>query len=279
MIWRKTGVLSDKQIKKLLGRKIYIWPFKDNNLKGATYNLTASCIAVCDTDKGLKSLINDNNEIVIPPDKTALIQTEESIYVEKDICGTYHSKVSLVSKGLSHIGTTLDPCYFGTSLIAIHNHSNSNQEIKIGETFASLMLYKMPKSSKVRHDNPPFRYDIRNTSCKDFLLDIKPENKEKLTNEIEEWYSKGWRSNKEELIDVVSKHVKKRDERSVFKIIDIMTYILYIIIIAIIIFVALEKIPDDKASEYIGLLTIISGATLPLIQVVSVFVKDYLRGE
>ncbi|MCX5964280.1 MAG: hypothetical protein NT070_14395 [Cyanobacteria bacterium] len=70
------------------------------------------------------------------------IETNESIWVSKKISGTYHSKVALVSKGLSHIGTTLDPEYVGCSLIAIHNHSNQDVSLTPEiDTFATLVFH------------------------------------------------------------------------------------------------------------------------------------------
>lgn len=128
----KSGALSNIDIEKLLGKEIFIYPYRANNSKGgSTYNLTASCFAYY-VEGNDKIYAVKGNEIIIPPHKTVLIQTEESIYVSNKICGTYHSKVSLVSKGLGHIGTTLDPMYFGTSKIAIQNTSDEEKIIKVG---------------------------------------------------------------------------------------------------------------------------------------------------
>jgi len=47
------GVLSDTQLIRKLGNDIFIWPFKESNLKGATYNLTASKIAFYKNENGV----------------------------------------------------------------------------------------------------------------------------------------------------------------------------------------------------------------------------------
>lgn len=182
MFFLKKGVLSDKDIKKLLGKDIFIHPFSENNLKGSTYNLTASmCAFVVEKDnnkhKIKKLILNENDKIVIPKNKTALIQTDESIYVSNKICGTYHSRVTLVNKGLSHIGTTLDPGYFGTSVIAIHNNSDENIEIKVGEPIVSLMLYTLRSKSNILHDNLPFRKDLFDLEITDFCNEAWCKNK------------------------------------------------------------------------------------------------------
>lgn len=116
-------VLSDVDIKREMGRNIIIFPYRNGNLKGATYNLTASRLAWNLSTK--QSIYNEStNRIIIPPRTTALIETYETIWVSQKICGTYHSKVYPVSRGTGHIGTTLDPNYKGPSLIAVHNHSD-----------------------------------------------------------------------------------------------------------------------------------------------------------
>lgn len=99
------------------------------------------------------------------------------------------------------------------------------------------MLYKIPRSSKSRHDNQPFR-------------------------------SKSWRGNKEDLIDEVKKYVRQRDERMRIGRVDIISNSLYIIIVSIIIYFAFTKIPSTKASEYIGWLTLAAALALPILKMV-----------
>lgn len=153
------GVLSDKDIKKLLGYHIFIYPFNKGDLKPSSYNLTASKCAFIKDEKGNQKLIIKDNKIVIPQGKTAIIETQESIYVSKWITGTYHSKVKLVNKGLGHIGTTLDPCFFGVSAIALHNNSDKDIPIEIGSTIATIMFYSLKSSSTGLHDNMSGRVD------------------------------------------------------------------------------------------------------------------------
>ncbi len=227
MFWLKTGVLSDREIRSLLGKKIFIYPFNSKNLKGATYNLTASRVAILASDQK-KLLINDEGNIFIPAGETALIETEESIYVAKDICGTYHSRVTLVSKGLSHIGTTLDPLFFGTSLIAVHNHTKDEGIIiEAGESICSLMLQKMPRSTRILHDNPEFRQDIVNLN---FNLDGFPYVEDDLIRkqflkEIQKWKTEKWRTNKEDLIEVVNDMVRKSNKSKNIRIICIFRFL------------------------------------------------------
>ena len=70
--------------------------------------------------------LSQSNIIFEAGDRT-VVETHETIWVQK-IRWTYHSRVTQVSHGSGHIGTTLDPNYIGPSLIAVHNHNNDNLE-------------------------------------------------------------------------------------------------------------------------------------------------------
>lgn len=146
------GALSDKDIINLLGNHIFIYPFDPKNLKASSYNLTASKCAFIIEDKKQKLIVRDDN-IIIPAGKTGIIETQESIYVSKRITGTYHSRVKLVNMGLGHIGTTLDPCFFGVSAIALHNTTKEDIAIKVGDSIASIMFYTLKSKSTGLHDN------------------------------------------------------------------------------------------------------------------------------
>lgn len=167
------GVISNKRFKKLYGKDIFIYPFSEENLKGASYNLTASKVAYYEEqdEKGNKKIVSaliDDTKILCKPNEILYIQTEESIYVSNKISGTYHSKVGWISKGLSPISTTLDPCYFGTSLIMVMNLTDKNIKINVGDTFCTLILNELSKSADEIHDNVAFRKDISSGRIYDF---------------------------------------------------------------------------------------------------------------
>ncbi len=151
-----------------MGKNILIYPFRSKNIKNASYNLTASKLAwSLQTKQSIHQKDqSDNNKpgkLVIPPNTTALIETLETIWVSSRICGTYHSKVALVSKGLGHIGTTLDPEYIGLSLITVHNHSDKDIEIiPEQDTFVSLMFFYVKTESSCSDNNSPGRPEILN---------------------------------------------------------------------------------------------------------------------
>lgn len=153
-------LLSDNDIKRELikGENIMIYPLNIKNIKGSSINLTASKYAWKVSD-GETAIIGD--KIVIPPNETVCIYTQETLWVSRRISGTYHSKVSQVSSGLGHIATTLDPQWYGLSLIAVPNHSSQRIEIKIGSTFVSIMFnYLKTAATKGKNENAASRPDI-----------------------------------------------------------------------------------------------------------------------
>lgn len=155
------AILSDVDIRREIGKNILIYPFQEEYLKGASYNLSASNLA---WDLETKRNIYDDQDkaVIISPNSTAVIETNETIWVSQKIAGTYHSRVSQVSHGTGHIGTTLDPNYIGPSLIAVHNHSKEAVKIPVAtEPFLTLTFhYLHTPSRKEQHGNSHARRDI-----------------------------------------------------------------------------------------------------------------------
>ena len=138
-------MLSNVDVLKELNENVFIYPLKLANIRGSSINLRASKNA---WSLGSGNSIVENGKIKIPAHDTALIMTEVVIHVTSKLGGLYHSKVTLVSNGMGHVGTTLDPEWYGKSLIAIHNLSKSDYIIDVGETFVSLTLYYLNSEEK-----------------------------------------------------------------------------------------------------------------------------------
>jgi len=148
-------VLSIVDLKRELGKNIYIYPVHVESIKSNSIDLHASNFAWSLSTK--KSICN-SGYIDIPANDTALIYTEESIYVSNYIGGSYNSKVTLVSQGAGHIGTCLDAQYIGCSLIAIHNHSKNTLKLKVGSEFVTLHFWYLNTPDypdAPSHDNEP----------------------------------------------------------------------------------------------------------------------------
>ena len=174
-------MLSRFDIEKELGEGICIYPFKENNLKENSINLCASRLAWTLSSRKVKAsdickdtLNEDNGEgyiefhaggkaivtnsdnvafIVLLPHSTTLVETEEVLAVSGEIGGTYHSKVGLAGKGISHIGTMLGPNFSGHSLLALHNPTDKIIVIEEHESFVSVVFYYL-RTSIQNEKNP-----------------------------------------------------------------------------------------------------------------------------
>lgn len=163
-------MLSDRNIQENMeSGDIYIYPFNSHNLTGCGYNLTASFFALSTRKKVLERVIEKNGEyyIWIEPNDTVLICTREYVSVSNKIAGHFHSRVKLVSRGLGHISTTLDPMWTGPLLIAINNPSSKKHKLTLKNAgiplaFTTLMFAQLVSQTKYIHDNKPARIDILN---------------------------------------------------------------------------------------------------------------------
>lgn len=202
-------MLSKIDIQKELGTGISLIPFKSENIKENSINLSASCYAWTMSDgevykdkdkwilvdgeskknkkiikftKGNSAVYNtasEKKEIIILPFSTTLIQTEEVLAVGNNIGGTYHSKVGLVSQGFGHIGTMLGPNFSGHSLIAIHNVSKEVLTIEIGKTFVSIVFNYL--KTPISMNNPTKNGHLEKLS--EFGIRLSQEDREFLDND------------------------------------------------------------------------------------------------
>lgn len=148
-------MLSIVDLKRELGSNIYIYPLHIESIKSNSIDLHVSKFA---WSLSTKKLICDGDSINIEPNDSALVYTEEAIYISNHIGGSYNSKVTLVSQGAGHIGTTLDAQYIGCSIIAIHNHSKKVLKLKVGSEFVTLQFWYLNSpdyENAPSHDNEP----------------------------------------------------------------------------------------------------------------------------
>ncbi|RJO61024.1 hypothetical protein C4544_03925 [candidate division WS5 bacterium] len=148
---------SDVDIRKALNKDIVIEPFLPDCLTPIGYDFRVGDF-VFSLEKGLLDLVDKYYEL--PPKSTIQILTMELLWVSPRVGGTFHSKVSLVSKGLSHISTTLDPQWYGRLLITLRNNTDTPIRIKIGETFVTLIFARVRTPTRSPHNKPPLREDI-----------------------------------------------------------------------------------------------------------------------
>ena len=152
-------MFSDDDIKKAIEQRDLVIDPLVGNITSAGYDASVGDLAYI-VQKNKRVDIKTAGKLSIPSRCTALIGTAESIKMSKDLIGFVVSKVSLCSKGLSHISTSLDPGWEGPLLVPVHNWDDRPITISHGETFCTLMFDKVHSTSKEPHNKPPYRTDI-----------------------------------------------------------------------------------------------------------------------
>lgn len=228
------SVLSEWDIVWELGRQIFIYPFKDlnNSLSGGSLRLTASEYAYeieiikckkenCSDDnvadknssetiiqkkaKRLELRGDNNDYFLIPPRKTALVWTNESVVLNGWFCGSIHSKVRMAASSIGHIGTRVSPYWKGILSIAIHNLSDEEMKINIGDIIGYLRFHKLNSKSSIDYaDSLQSAYaKLQNA----FPKDCSP------PDELEKWISsEDWRDGNIESISAKLEEDKKESK-------------------------------------------------------------------
>ena len=173
------GMMSDNDILEAIKEcELCITPFSDKQLTPVGFNFSFSRFVVSVNQKIFFKIYEENDErfFYLAPGDTAVALTKESIWVSKNIGGTFHSKVSYVARGLGHISTTLDPLWQGQLLISLNNPSKREIKVIIANnengkwvetTFITLCMYRMGTEARKPSDNNSARLDTLYTILKD----------------------------------------------------------------------------------------------------------------
>lgn len=151
------SILSDLDIKKYLGKDIVIEPLVQDGLTPVGYDFHVGNF-VHSLESGI--LKANDGVYMVPPKNTVRVLTRESLWVSGRIAGLFHSKVSLVSKGWSHIATTLDPNWYGPLLITLRNNTDQSMSLGLDSAFVTLVFFKVLTPTKTPHHKRPGRKDL-----------------------------------------------------------------------------------------------------------------------
>ena len=141
--------------------KLHIYPYSEECLTPVGYDLRVGEQYASSIDAEMYDLAADG-EVQIRPGDVVLIRTMETIDMPEDLSlsAFITSKVSKVSKGLSHISTNVDPDWQGNLLIAIHNPSLNTIVLPYGEPFCTINFVQNVSASTKTSGKPPGRTDI-----------------------------------------------------------------------------------------------------------------------
>jgi len=165
------SLLTDADIEKLIideknwtdKNKLYIFPSdRDKCLTPVGYDVRVGKQYASAIDANLYENLKKGDDVVIKPGDTILITTLEFIGMpqDKSISAFITSKVTVVSKGISHISTNIDPDWKGNLLIALHNPSHSTVILKCGDPFCTLNFIKNESPATRDCGKEPGRTDV-----------------------------------------------------------------------------------------------------------------------
>ncbi|MCC5602873.1 hypothetical protein [Nostoc favosum] len=167
------SVLSDRDIIRELGRGILFHPLKPGSIKACDLCLTASEYAYAIGQQKRLSIETESNQdqpgkekkfFYIPPRDTALVWTDESVWLSNRFRGPLYSVVEPVSEGLGHIGTRVNPCWSAVLCVALHNVSDEPIRINVRDVkrpIAYLAIEKLSsKSSSNGNSDSSARLDL-----------------------------------------------------------------------------------------------------------------------
>lgn len=161
-------MFSKIDIQKSLGKDIIFFPFKEENIKENSLNLTVSKWAwtLTEADQSeLKKIGNDGEKkygekksclinkdgkdyIILFPFSTTMVITNEFLAIGKSIGGTIHTRVGTAALGVGHISTMLGPSYMGRLCVPLHNPTCKPIYLPVGDSFLSIIFYRLNSSIK-----------------------------------------------------------------------------------------------------------------------------------
>ena len=164
------SLLTDTDIEHVLcktktwedsNNKLQIYPFHDDSLTPVGYDARVGGKYISGSMPGYREL-KKGEKLVLKPGEIALISTIETIGMPKTktISALICSRVSCVSKGLSHISTTIDANWSGHLLIAITNHAPYRITLEYGNPFCTIVFFRNESAATRDEPSPPDRPDI-----------------------------------------------------------------------------------------------------------------------
>jgi deoxycytidine triphosphate deaminase len=155
------AVFTDVTIKKRIkSGDLIISPLIEENITGVGYDVTASDIVML-RQNGRTTIVKPTDiGIEVPSGAMILVLTKEQVGLSKRVAATIHSAVSLVSRGMSHISTTIDPRWYGRLLLAMTNVSSSPIVVSLKEPIATIVFHTVVHPTSRNPRRIPGRPDV-----------------------------------------------------------------------------------------------------------------------
>lgn len=151
------GVLSDRQIRELVSKKVLIIdPFNERLLNPATYDLTVGARALKST-RAESPVVNLEAERVMAIGTGEFVEvlTRERLELPLDICARFGMRSYFTRKGLIFFsGPQVDPGFKGNLVISLFNTGPRPIVLKYGDDFCSIEFTRMEEPSEKGYSGP-----------------------------------------------------------------------------------------------------------------------------
>jgi len=147
-------VLTKENLAKL--GKDLIEPFEKTCLTDLGYDLRAGKYVVVFV-RGEEEELSESNPIVIPPGARFAVKTFEKVKLPPNMFAFVFTRVSILYKGLTSLGTKIDPYFQDNLLLIFSNDSSVPFTLKYGEKICNVMFFNYDNASEeIKRRDLPF---------------------------------------------------------------------------------------------------------------------------
>jgi deoxycytidine triphosphate deaminase len=149
-------ILSDSDLVQLRETALVILPFDPGRLTALGYDLRIGAAFVHEKHSKQKPVWKScESTIQIQAGYSAVIVTQEYIWLSWLVAATIQARGSLSLRGLSLNPTTVDPNFRGRMIFRIYNVSTCPIDLSVGESFATMTVHSLLSPAKMRPISSP----------------------------------------------------------------------------------------------------------------------------
>jgi deoxycytidine triphosphate deaminase len=156
-------IITDKDFKEATETKKVVEPFYKENLTPAGIDLTIGDKAR-NVTTGERVNLAGGDRLILQHGDFARVWTRETIHMPPDWFAMIYAKTSLAGKGLTHLGTKIDPGFEGPLLLTFQYLGNEPLEFEEGDQICNVAFIDMqdsPSKTYVPQANKVVEFPLR----------------------------------------------------------------------------------------------------------------------
>lgn len=147
--------LIDDEIKQAVKEHNLLQPFREDRLKGASYDISAGDVIIIAYPKEEGGLIHyslkTQGKITIPPGRTCVIFSLEKVNMPLNMKGRLSLRSHLATQLISFAGGLIDPGYKGFLFLPLANLSDSPITIHYQQPIVTAEFVRLEKPARVAY--------------------------------------------------------------------------------------------------------------------------------